>query len=85
LQEIEGIDMDEIFAVIKQDLEVAKKGVDTDYLDILTPVGNRIMMSLLVNDEIKLMLLGYMIKELRNEMRNIKLNHNDAYLLINQK
>jgi len=72
--------MDVIFTIIKQDLEVAKKGIEVDKPEILSFVGNRIMMNLFVADEIKLMLLGYMIRELGGELLNIKINRNDVYL-----
>jgi len=71
--------MDAIFTIIKQDLEVVKKAIEVDNLEVLQYVGNRIMMNLMVSDEIKLMLLGYMMRELGGELRKIKLNRIDIY------
>lgn len=71
--------MEAIFTIIAQDLEVAKKAVEMDKLEVLSYIGNRIMMNFFVTDEVKLMLLGYMVKELGGELRDIKLNKNNAY------
>lgn len=37
------------------------------------------MLNLLVKDELKLMLLGYMIKDLSGELRYLKDNRNDVF------
>ncbi|OPZ89083.1 MAG: hypothetical protein BWY74_02875 [Firmicutes bacterium ADurb.Bin419] len=58
---------------------MAKKAVETDDFDTLSYVSNRIMLNLLVKDELKLMLLGYMIKDLSGELRYLKDNRNDVF------
>ncbi len=74
--------MDEIFTIIKQDLEVAKKGIEEDKLEFVSFVGNRIMMNLLVDDSVKLMALGFMIKELGGELRILRQNREELYISI---
>lgn len=66
------ISADQIFTIIKQDLEVAKKALDEDKFEFLSFASNRIMTNLLVADDVKLMLLGYMIRELAGELSNLK-------------
>jgi hypothetical protein len=72
--------MEPIFTIIKQDLEVAKKAVEEENFDFILFTGNRIIMNLLVKEEIKLMLLGYMIRDLGSELRRIKRNRKDAFI-----
>jgi len=66
------ISVDRIFTIIKQDLEVAKKAVENDKIEFLSFASNRIMTNLLVVEDVKLILLGYMIRELAGELSNLK-------------
>jgi hypothetical protein len=71
--------MEDIFTIISQDLEVAEKAIEKDDFNLISFAGNRIMMNLLVTDEIELMLLGYMIRDLSGELRFIRANRRDAF------
>ncbi len=71
--------MEAIFEIIGQDLEVAVKAAEADDYNIIRIVGNRIMMNLFITEEVKLMLLGYMVRELGGELRTIKRNNKDSY------
>lgn len=71
--------MEAIFTIIGQDLEVAIKAIEVDDYDTVNIVVNRIMMNLFIAEDIKLMLIGYMIRELAGELRVIKTNKNDFY------
>lgn len=71
--------MEAIFIIIGQDLEVAIKAIEVDDYNTVNIVVNRIMMNLFIAEDIKLMLLGYMIRELAGELRIIKTNKNDSY------
>jgi len=72
--------MDAIFTIIRQDLEVAEKAIEKEDFSLATYAGNRIMMNLLVTDEIKLMLLGHMVRELGVELRLIKAKREDDFI-----
>ena len=71
--------MEAIFTIIGQDLEVATKAAEADDYNTIRIVGNRIMMNLFITEEIKLMLLGYMVRELGAELRAIKANKRASY------
>ncbi len=71
--------METIFTIIGQDLEVAIKAMEVDDYNVVNIVGNRIMMNLFIEEDIKLMLLRYMISELAGELQIIKTNKSDSY------
>ncbi|WP_286878067.1 hypothetical protein [Methanosaeta sp. UBA458] len=64
---------------------MAKKAVKENKLEFLSFVGNRIMMNLLVEDHPKLMLLGYMIRELGGELRNLNQTRSKIYSSIKEE
>lgn len=69
--------MGQIFTIIKQDLEVAKKGIDGNDFNFVLFIGNRIMTNSLVVDTNNIMLLGYMVRELGAELIYIQRSRKD--------
>jgi hypothetical protein len=69
--------MASILTIIKQDLDVAKKGINADDFNFILFIGNRIMTNSLVNDKNGFMLLGYIVRELGAELLFIQKNRKD--------
>lgn len=65
--------MDEIFTIIRQDLEVAEKAIEENDYPFVTVIGNRIMINLLAGKKAEFMILGWIIRDLGNDLVFIKL------------
>ena len=64
--------MDITTNVVRQDLKVTKKAINTQKFGMVNIAANRIMSNLLVEDRKDLMIIGWMLKDLGGELNNIE-------------